>query len=143
LIVVLSADDCCASDDCCAWHVIVSWRLFLYYFVVAVEAVQGWSSKMSHWTIRWTIGCLKKPIGCVTIVCFDHWSYFKSKLARPLLLAYGCRGDKDHWLPHWTLVEETNLVDCHIKCEAMWAQEQKSASVDLSSSVAVEQNCRA
>jgi hypothetical protein len=84
LIVVLSA------DDCCAWHVIVTIVFVLllllkqYRLIEQLAVVSQW--KTSHGTIRWNIGCLKKRSGRVTT----------------LVLTIG-RIMKANWLGHWPL----------------------------------------
>jgi hypothetical protein len=64
--------------------VFVLLSLLKRYRLIEQPVASHW--EMSHWTIRWTIGCLQKQIGCVTM----------------LVLTIG-RIMKANWLGHWPL----------------------------------------
>jgi hypothetical protein len=90
--------------------------------------------------------------------CFDHWSqcYGCRGDKRPLVgteyvkaiaeamygSAHGCRGDNGRRLPHRTIVEATNLVDCHSVCERT-SRSYVSARAEICQRGTVEHSCRA
>jgi hypothetical protein len=101
----------------------------------------------SHWTICWTIGCLKKRIGrsLATLgrIIKANWlgHVGLALLAWPCWLGYGCRADKGRWLSIGQLVVETNLVDCH-KGHERYSRCYVSAIAETCQRGTVEQNCR-
>jgi hypothetical protein len=92
----------------------------------------------SHWTIRWTIGCLKKRIGR-SLAALGR--IIKANWLSHVGLAYGCLETKAVGCRIGQLVVETNLVDCR-KGHERYSRSYASAIAETCQRGTVEQNCR-
>jgi hypothetical protein len=92
--------------------------------IVAMEYVSV-DDPLDHWVL------LKRRIGCVKTLVSPI-----GRIVRDVVETNG------RWLPHRTIVEETNLVDCHSVCERN-SRSYVSAKAETCQRGAVVQNFRA